>query len=127
MGQNCDRCPTNWYLVINDTRAIKPDWKIPFDYEEGCFPCSTCVSDLMGTANNLSDTMAIVLQDFQGLNSSYLATQKLNSIDDEVEKKLKSEIALLDPQVRMKKLTPLEGQVTTLQQVRETFTTKFHH
>ena len=53
---------------------------------------------------------------FSGVNSSYLANQKLKSIDNEVEKKLKSEIALLDPQVRMKKLTPLEGQVTGLQQ-----------
>ena len=49
VGQNCDRCPENWVLVVNEKRAIKPEWKIPFDYEEGCFPCSTCVSDLMGT------------------------------------------------------------------------------
>ena len=44
------------------------------------------------------------------------AKQKLNFIDNEVEKKLKSEIALLNPEVRSQRLKPLEGQVTQLQQ-----------
>ena len=39
----------------------------------------------------------------------------MKSIDDEVEKKLKSEIELLNPQVRAQKLMPLEGDVTKLQ------------
>ena len=60
IGQNCEHCPENWVLVINDKRAIKPEWKKPFPYEEGCFECSTCVSDLMGTANQLSDSLAPV-------------------------------------------------------------------
>ena len=72
VGKNCDRCPVNWVLVVNDNRAIRPKWKEPFDYEEGCFPCSTCVSDLMGTANQLSDSLAPVLEVFGGVNSSYL-------------------------------------------------------
>ena len=40
----------------------------------------------------------------------------MNFIDNEVEKKLKSEIALLNPEVRSQRLKPLEGQVTQLQQ-----------
>ena len=40
----------------------------------------------------------------------------MRSIDNEVEKKLKSEIALLNPEVRSQRLKPLEGQVTQLQQ-----------
>ena len=72
VGKNCDRCPVNWVLVVNDNRAIRPKWKEPFDYEEGCFPCSTCVSDLMGTANQLSNSLAPVLEVFGGVNSSYL-------------------------------------------------------
>ena len=72
VGKNCDHCPVNWVLVVNDNRAIRPKWKEPFDYEEGCFPCSTCVSDLMGTANQLSDSLAPVLEVFGGVNSSYL-------------------------------------------------------
>ena len=48
--------------------------------------------------------------------NSLQAKQKLNFIDNEVEKKLKSEIALLNPEVRSQRLKPLEGQVTQLQQ-----------
>ena len=47
IGQNCDRCPRDWVLVVSETRVPRPAWKRPFDYDEGCFPCSSCVSDLM--------------------------------------------------------------------------------
>ena len=43
VGQNCNRCPEGWVLVVNDTRAVKPEWKTFFEYEEGCFRCSDCV------------------------------------------------------------------------------------
>ena len=43
VGQNCNRCPEGWVLVVNDTRAVKPEWKTFFEYEEGCFQCSDCV------------------------------------------------------------------------------------
>ena len=51
IGQNCDHCPDNWVLVVNETRTVTPEWKRPFSYREGCFPCSSCVADLMVNTN----------------------------------------------------------------------------
>ena len=50
-GQNCDGCKDNHILIQQETRPYKPAWKEPFDYEEGCFPCSSCVEDLMVRMN----------------------------------------------------------------------------
>ena len=71
------------------------------------------------TANNIFHGKNQVLQIKDSLKhvmNLLQAKQKLNFIDNEVEKKLKSEIALLNPEVRSQRLKPLEGQVTQLQQ-----------
>ncbi len=114
-GINCDRCPTHWILVVNDTRTERPPWKAPFNYEEGCFPCSTCVSDLLTATESLNSTLSPIMSEFGGVNSSYLANRKLENIQDEVQS-LMPEIELLNPQEGKRRLQPLEKQVTQLQQ-----------
>ena len=37
VGQNCDHCPDNWILIMNENRTTRPEWKVPFDYEEGWY------------------------------------------------------------------------------------------
>lgn len=114
-GQNCDRCPTHWVLVVNETRTEAPAWKAPFDYTEGCFPCSTCVSDLLVMAETLNSTLVPVLDDLGGVNSSYLATRKLENVNAIVDA-LIPEIDLMNPDEGKRRLEPLENQVTQLQQ-----------
>ena len=96
VGLNCDRCPTNWVLVVNDTRTVEPEWKQNFDYDEGCFPCSSCVSDLMESADKLDKTLEPIMNEFDAANSTFFAYTRLNYIEEDVEK-LRPEIELLNP------------------------------
>ena len=86
IGQNCDHCPNNWVLVVNDTRTVVPEWKIPFNYTEGCFPCSSCVSDLLSETGALNDTIAPIMTEFRGVEADFFAYKRLNYIDDEVDR-----------------------------------------
>ena len=47
-------------LVVNDTRPVMPEWKRPFNYSEGCFPCSSCVSDVLQLSGDLNTTLTPV-------------------------------------------------------------------
>ena len=97
VGINCDGCPRDWVLVVNDTRAVvsqlekirfiipcvkkiltttkiasfnliylqKPEWKLNFDYDEGCFPCESCVSDSLRSLEEISGRFQTVYQPFR--------------------------------------------------------------
>ena len=112
-GQNCDGCKPNHILIQNETRAIRPGWKAPFDYEEGCFPCSSCVEDLMIKMNIILAELTPILTEFRKNKASFYANQRLNYLSDQVER-LKPEIALLDPSVGNRKMQPLEQSMDTL-------------
>jgi laminin alpha 3/5 len=111
---NCDHCPTHWVLVVNETRAENPEWKKPFDYEEGCFPCASCVSDLIETTENLNSSLAPIMDEFGGKESSFFAFRRLNYIEEDVQR-LMPEIELLNPQEGSRRLQPLEAQVAEQQ------------
>lgn len=76
IGQNCDHCPDNWVLVVNETRTVRPEWKAPFSYDEGCFPCSSCVSDLLRVTDALNTTIAPIMREFQGAEDNFFAFQR---------------------------------------------------
>ena len=113
---NCDRCPTNWVLVVNDTSPVEPEWMQNFDYKEGCFPCSSCVADLMESAETLNSTLAPIMDEFEAANSAFFAFTRLEYIDDTVER-LRPEIELLNPLEGTRRLQPLENQLFQHQQV----------
>ena len=115
VGQNCDRCPTNWVLIVDDTRPVKPEWMQNFDYTDGCFPCSSCVSDLMDSANKLNSTLAPIMDEFQAANSALFAFTRLQYIENTVER-LRPEIELLNPREGTRRLQPLENQLFQQQQ-----------
>ena len=106
-GQNCDGCKPNHILIQVENRTIIPAWKDPFDYQEGCFPCSSCIEDLMRTMNMILEELAPILREFRSNEASFYANQRLNYLSQQVEK-LKPEIDLLDPSVGNKKMQPLE-------------------
>ena len=112
VGQNCDRCPPNWVLIMNETRTTLPEWKLPFDYEEGCFPCSSCVADIMEHANSLTGQLAPVMEEFRETEKSFYAYRRLKFIEEEIDR-LRPEIALLDPVEGNKRIQPLEQKVTS--------------
>ena len=64
-GQNCDGCPANSILIQNETRAITPEWKLPFDHVEGCFPCSDCVEDLTNKMNKIVAELTPIMVEFR--------------------------------------------------------------
>lgn len=113
VGQNCDHCPPNWILIMNETRTYVPEWKRPFDYEEGCFPCASCVADLMATSAELREELAPSMSDFRAKNNSYFTYRRLGYINDEIER-LRPEIALLNPEEGNKRIEPLEGSMNNL-------------
>jgi len=113
IGQNCDGCPTNHVLIMNETRAIIPDWKRPFNYAEGCFPCSSCIEDLMVNMNRIQNELMPIMNEFLRNEASFYANQRLNYISDQIER-LKPEIALLDPAVGNRKMMPLEQSMDRL-------------
>ncbi len=110
IGQNCDHCPNNWVLVVNETRTEVPEWKEPFDYSEGCFPCSSCVADLMHYTDSLNSSIAPIMREFAGVEAEYFAFRRLNYIESEVDR-LQPEIELLNPAEGSRRLEPLEAQV----------------
>ena len=112
-GQNCDGCKPNHILIQNETRPFTPAWKEPFDYEEGCFPCSSCVEDLMTKMTAILDELTPILNEFKKNEASFYANQRLNYLSDQVER-LKPEIALLDPSVGNRKMQPLEESMDRL-------------
>ncbi len=60
-------------LVVNDTRTEIPEWKKPFDYVEGCFPCTSCVSDLLDSTENMNNSLSPLMTEFGDKESSYFA------------------------------------------------------
>ena len=113
IGQNCDRCPENWILVMNETRTVMPEWKQPFNYDEGCFPCSSCVEDLMESTNAIINTLSPIMEEFRETEKSFYAYRRLNFIGNEIAR-LKPEIALLDPAEGNRRVKPLEDEVNNL-------------
>ena len=113
-GQNCDGCKDNHILIQQETRPYKPAWKEPFDYEEGCFPCSSCVEDLMVRMNNILGELGPILKEFKSNEASFYANQRLSYLSDQVER-LKPEIALLDPTVGNRKMQPFEQSMDDLE------------
>uniref|UniRef100_A0A0K2UE20 Laminin subunit alphalike [Acyrthosiphon pisum] n=1 Tax=Lepeophtheirus salmonis TaxID=72036 RepID=A0A0K2UE20_LEPSM len=107
IGQNCDHCPAHWVLIVNETRTEIPDWKRPFTYREGCFPCSSCISDLLHQTESLNSSLAPTMKEFLGVESSFFAYKKLNYIQDEMLR-LQPEIELLNPAEGSRRLEPLE-------------------
>ncbi len=115
IGQNCDHCPNHWVLVVNETRTRRPDWKMPFTYDEGCFPCPSCVSDLLEVTDMLNSTLAPVSSEFRGKEAEFFALRRLKYIEGEADR-LTPEIELLNPEEGSKRLEPLEEQVSDHQQ-----------
>ena len=76
-GTNCDHCPAGWVLVVNDTRAVKPEWKTFFQYEEGCFECSSCVEDVVLKTDLMEDSLRPVIDDFREKKTAFFARQVL--------------------------------------------------
>ena len=74
-GTNCDHCPEGWVLVVNDTRAVKPEWKTFFTYEEGCFECSSCVEDVVLKTDLMEDSLKPVIDDFREKKTAFFARQ----------------------------------------------------
>lgn len=107
---NCDHCPVHWVLVVNETRTERPEWKKHFDYEEGCFPCSSCVSDILEATEVLNSTLTPIRLEFGGVESSFFAFRRLKYIENDVEN-LMPEIELLNPLEGSRRLQPLESQV----------------
>lgn len=114
IGQNCDHCPDGWVLVVNETRTIRPEWKRPFGYEEGCFPCPSCVGDLMDVAGAMTSALGPVSDEFRTAEASYFAYRRLQYIKDEVET-LQPELQLLNPEEGSRRLRPLEHQIADQQ------------
>jgi len=50
---------------MNETRTVMPEWKQPFNYDEGCFPCSSCVEDLMESTNAIINTLSPIMEEFR--------------------------------------------------------------
>lgn len=98
-------------MVVNETRLVRPEWKLPFTYEEGCFPCSSCVGDLAEITSSLNTSLAPIMVEFKGVEASFFAYKRLQYIENEVER-LIPEISLLNPQEGARRLGPLESQVS---------------
>ena len=113
VGQNCDRCPPNWVLIMNETRTTIPEWKMPFNYDEGCFPCSSCVGDLMEETSIIIGSLQPIMEEFKETEKSYYAFKRLAFIGNEIDR-LKPEIALLDPAEGNRRIRPLEDKVNNL-------------
>ena len=124
VGQNCDSCPPNWILIMNETRTFIPEWKMPFGYDEGCFPCSSCVGDLMDTTNAIINALSPIMEEFKETEKSYYAYRRLTFISNEIDR-LKPEIALLDPDEGNRRLRPLELVVATLQMASKSLNVDF--
>ncbi|TRY60964.1 hypothetical protein TCAL_05712 [Tigriopus californicus] len=124
IGQNCDHCPHHWVLVVNETRTSTPEWKRPFRYREGCFPCSSCVSDLLVLTEDLNNTLAPISQEFGGAESSFFAFKRLKYIEEDVSR-LQPEIDLLDPQEGSRRLQPLENRVSDQHQMAKSLNVNF--
>lgn len=101
-------------MIAEEKRSIRPAWKDPFDYEEGCFPCESCVGDLMNSTSLIDQSLAPVMQEFQGVESSVFASRRLEYLERTVDS-LMPELALLDPQQMSQRLQPLEGQLAEQQ------------
>ncbi len=101
--------------MVNETRTQPPEWKRPFNYREGCFPCSSCVSDLLDLTDSLNSTLAPIMTEFRGVEAGFFAFRRLNYIEGEVDR-LQPEIELLNPQEGSRRLEPLEAQVVEQQQ-----------
>merc|ERR1712130_674577 len=121
IGQNCDGCPPNHVLIMNETRAIIPDWKRPFNYAEGCFPCSSCIEDLMVRMKKIANELLPIMREFLMNEADFYANQRLNYISDQIDR-LKPEIALLDPAVGNRKMMPLEQAMEKLVRESKSFT-----
>lgn len=98
---------------MNETRAILPDWKRPFNYAEGCFPCSSCIEDLMVKMNKIMNELMPIMNEFLMNEADFYANQRLNYISEQIDR-LKPEIALLDPAVGNRKMMPLEQSMDKL-------------
>jgi len=98
-------------LVVNETRVQRPEWKLPFSYEEGCFPCSSCIRDLAEITASLNASLSPIMIEFKGVEASFFAYKRLQYIEKEIER-LAPEITLLNPQEGARRLGPLESQVS---------------
>ena len=110
IGQNCDHCPDGWVLVVNETRAETPEWKSYFDYVEGCFPCSSCVGDVVAKSDDMETQLRPIMREFRGVESSFFALQRLRYIENKLNA-LSPEISLLNPQEGARRLQPLEQRI----------------
>ena len=86
---------------------------MPFGYDEGCFPCSSCVADLMNTTNTIVNELSPIMEEFKETEKSFYAFRRLNFIGSEIDR-LKPEIALLDPAEGNRRIRPLEEDVNNL-------------
>ena len=98
---------------MSETRTNIPEWKIPFDYEEGCFPCSSCVVDLMDSLNEVIEDLAPIMEEFKETETSYFAYKRLNFIDKEIDQQILG-IALLDPVKANRRIKPLADKINSL-------------
>ena len=68
----------------------------------GCFPCESCVGDLMNATTLMKDSFEPIKKEFEGVESSVFANRRLKYLDREIEKKM-PEMELLNPEERIRR------------------------
>ena len=108
-GINCDDCPENSILIQNEWRSGPelPAWKEPFDHVDGCFPCESCIEDLMSSMKKIRSDLDPIMEDFKSKEASFYAHTRLNYLNTKVDG-LIPEIKLLNPVEGNSRIQPLE-------------------
>ena len=108
-GINCDGCPENHILIQNEVRSGSelPAWKEPFDHVDGCFPCESCIEDLMSSMKKIRTDLDPIMEDFKSKEASFYAHTRLNYLNNQIER-LIPEIKLLNPVEGNSRIQPLE-------------------
>ena len=79
----------------------------------GCFPCSSCVVDLMESLNEIITDLSPIMEEFKETEKSYFAYKRLNFIDKEIDQQVLG-IALLDPVKANRRIKPLADRINAL-------------
>ena len=65
---------SNHFQKIENNNVVflqRPQWKLLFDYDEGCYPCPSCVSDSLREIEEISGGFEDVYRPFKYIDNGY--------------------------------------------------------